>query len=310
MLLFTKEKFQTQLTRAPHKKSALTRKEFMKTILTFVLAFIANVTQAQTNTPATPAKTFVTNTIIGKKFVWEQVAEVGTTNTAIRQVDEVSTTIANNNRPPKVKKAKANKNAPPPVFVVRSETNSSSQVYYYGQYATNRYGTGPGEVQPQAPGSIQWTGSAQPAGGAQNYVVDQRPLDQGAQPTSAVAHYPTYQGNYATAPATYPVQSTYPVYPEYGSYYPVAHYPTYGYSYPTYGYEYPAYGYGAGYVSQRRLFGVSFGAVVSPAYSYEPGWVARGGHGHYQSHQATYPTYHSGGHYQSHQATYPTYGDR
>ncbi|MDO8482987.1 MAG: hypothetical protein Q7S86_04180 [bacterium] len=246
--------------------------------LTFVLAFLAvNVTQAQTNTP----KTFVTNTIVGKKFVWERVTEVGTTNVIVRVIDEVAPATVTANLPPAAN-TKAEKNAVP-LLIARPDTNASRQVFEYKQYSTNRYGDGPGEVQRQVPGSTQWTGSAQPVGGTQNYAVDQRPLDP-----APVAHYPTHQGIYPTAPATYPTHvTTYPVYAEQQwGYFPVAHYPTHG-QYPTYGYGVGqgAY-YGYSYMDRRNLFGIQFDAIVSPSYSYTPGWSARG-----HSHHENYPTH-------------------
>ena len=275
---------------ATQKERSYSEIQIMKKLkfFTFVLAFLASVTaSAQTNNP-----TFATNFVVGKQFIWERVTEVGTTSVTVRVIDEVAPPATASTNPPPAAKAKVGKNDPPPVFIARPETNNSPQVYYYGQYATNRYGDGPGEVKRYAPGEIQWSGSAQPSGGTQNYAVDQRPLDQGVQP-APVAHYATHQGTYATAPATYATHGAYPVYAEPGSYFPVAHYQTYGYSYPTYGY---GAHYGYGYVDRRSLFGIQFDAVVVPSYNHAPGWsVRRGGVTHYPTHQRNYSTHHSGG---------------
>ena len=235
---------------------------------------------------------------------------VATTNHSV--VTKIGLTPTTNVTVKVAKSKKADKNSPPPLFVAPgSATNyvapqKPAEVFVYKQqvwYPTNEAQVAMREHSiarlEGKEGSVWNTGGTQPtqpAGGTQNYAVDQRPLDQGTQPTP-VAHYATHQGSYATAPATYAVQSSYPVYAEGWSYYPVAHYPTHGYSYPSYGYEYPSYGYGVGYVSQRRLFGVSFDAVIAPSYNYSPGWSVRGG-GH--SHQTRH----------HHQINYPTYGER
>ena len=268
----------------------------------FVLAILANSLQAQTNTP----KTFVTNTMVGKKFVWEKVTEVGTTNVTIRRVDEVAPAATADTNLSPAANAKADKNAPPPTFVA-----TDSVTDYVASPKDNRAFTYEQEVRvPQTEaeavnrdhaiarlegleqGIWSYRGPAQSAPNTE-YRVDQRPLDQGTQPAPAVAYYPAYQqDSYGTYPATPYTTASYaaPTYASYGVIYPVQYYPSYSYGYGSH--------YSTGYVYPGTRFGVgvSISAGVRSSYGYAPGWsVRRGGVTHYPTYQRNYPTHHSGG---------------